>query len=363
MLLSSRTKSIKRLLVMRFSAMGDAAMTVPVLHALATQHPDLRITMLTRSRFVPMFEWLPANVQVKGIDLNNYHGLGGLTRLYRQLKSAQFDAVADLHDVLRTKYLRTCFSLSGTPVAVINKGRHDKKALIGHALDHEALRPMPERYADVFRTLGLSLTLPGHMSLNLKQESFAAVRQVAGIKQPGQRWIGIAPFAAHSQKIYPLERMQQVVNALADQGHHVFLFGAGKAESAILTQWVESYNHNGKHTNHVINTSGALGGLKNEMLLMSQLDVMLSMDSANMHIASILGTPVLSIWGATHPKAGFSGYGQPSSHELQLSLPCRPCSIYGKTPCQFGDLRCMNMAPETIVNATLNILQDTQSHA
>jgi 4-methyl-5(b-hydroxyethyl)-thiazole monophosphate biosynthesis len=65
-------KSIKRLLVMRFSAMGDVAMTVPVLQALATQHPDLRITILTRTRFVPMFEWLPANVQVRGIDFADY---------------------------------------------------------------------------------------------------------------------------------------------------------------------------------------------------------------------------------------------------------------------------------------------------
>ena len=372
MFLSHRTKTIKRLLVMRFSAMGDAAMTVPVLHALATQHPELRITMLTRSRFVPMFEWLPANVQVKGIDLNNYSGIGGLTRLYRQLKSSQFDAVADLHDVLRTKYLRTCFSLAGTPVAVIDKGRKDKKALIGHSLDHKALCPMPERYANVFRSIGIELTLPGRMNLNLKQENFAPVRQVAGTKQPGQRWVGIAPFAAHPQKIYPLERMQQVVYTLADRGLRVFLFGAGKTESSILSQWENDYAAHHKPASSkqsgaiqpaVLNISGALGGLKNEMLLMSQLDVMLSMDSANMHIASILGTPVISIWGATHPKAGFSGYGQDSRNEQQLSLPCRPCSIYGKKPCQFGDLRCMNIAPETIVKATLNLLQDTSSHA
>jgi ADP-heptose:LPS heptosyltransferase len=225
---------------------------------------------------------------------------------------------------------------------------------------------MPERYADVFRTLGLDLTLPGHMSLNLKQENFAAVRQVAGIKQPGQHWIGIAPFAAHPQKIYPLERMQQVIYSLADHGHRVFLFGAGKTESSILAQWEKDYATRHKSsapTLQIVNISGALGGLKNEMLLMSQLDVMLSMDSANMHIASILGIPVISIWGATHPKAGFSGYGQDSSHELQLSLPCRPCSIYGKKPCLFGDLRCMNIAPEAIVNATLNLLQDTPIHA
>ena len=120
---SPHSKVIKRLLVMRFSAMGDAAMTVPVLYALATQHPDLRITMLTRTRFVPMFEWLPANVQVRGIDFDEQDGIIGLTKIYNKLKEGNFDAVADLHDVLRSKYIRTCFAMAGTKVAKVNKGR------------------------------------------------------------------------------------------------------------------------------------------------------------------------------------------------------------------------------------------------
>lgn len=353
---SHKDHTIKRLLVMRFSAMGDAAMTVPVLHALATQHPDLRITMLTRTRFVPLFEWLPANVQVEGIDFTQYEGILGLSRLYSQLKKGNFDAVADLHDVLRSKFLRTRFAMGGTRVAVIDKGRKEKKELIGHGQTHAALKPMRERYAEVFRQLKLDIDLTQPVRPNLRSESFTAIRNVAGHKGETERWVGVAPFAAHPQKIYPLHRMQQVVNQLADAGCKVFLFGAGDKEATTLTCWERDYKK-AAQSGSVVIVCGKLHGLKNEMLLMSRLDLMISMDSANMHIASIFGIPVLSIWGATHPKAGFSGYQQKPESEIGLDLPCRPCSIYGKTPCHFGDLRCMDIAADTVAQAALRMIR------
>lgn len=331
---------------MRFSAMGDVAMTVPVLYALAAQNPDLRITMVTRSRFVQMYDWLPANVQAKGIDFSGNDGVIGLTKIYKELRSGNFDAVADLHDVLRSKYIRTCFAVSGVRVAVVQKGRKDKKELIGNGQTHSALTPMVERYANVFRQLGLRLDLPKNMKIDLRSENFSSIWKFAGKKEVGEKWVGVAPFAAHAQKIYPLERMQKVVSMLAEKGCKVFLFGAGPKESAAMAAWEQACPSDGQ--GGVVSVCGRLDGLRNEMLLMSQLDLMISMDSANMHIASIFGVPVLSVWGATHPKAGFTGYGQSRDSVMQLDLPCRPCSIYGKTPCQFGDLRCMNIEPEAI---------------
>ena len=347
MLFFGNKKSIKRLLVMRFSAMGDVAMTVPVLYALAAQNPDLRITMLTRARFVPMFEWMPGNVRVRGIDFVDGGGVVELTKIYNSLKGDDFDAVADLHDVLRTKFLRTCFKVNGTRVAVVDKRRKDRKALIGNGLTHEPLRPMSERYADVFRSFGFSVDLSQRMKIVLKGENFTSVRNVAGGKQPEERWIGIAPFAAHPQKIYPLEKMRKVALTLADRGYKVFLFGAGKKEQEILSEW---------EGERIVSICGKLGGLHNEMLLMSKLDLMISMDSANMHIASLIDTPVLSIWGATHPKAGFYGYGQSVDNLIQKDMDCRPCSIYGNKPCKYGDLRCMNFTPESIVEKAVKIV-------
>ena len=342
------TKEIKRLLVIRFSAMGDVAMTVPVVTLLARQHPDLRITMLTRHKFVPLFEWVPSNVEVRGIDLNSYKGLLGLERLFSQLHRQDFDAVADLHDVLRTKYLHSRFRMTHARVAVIDKQRKQKRAFLGHALDHEPLRPMFERYADVFRSLGLSLTLDSSKPLfDLSKEDYIPIHQFAGRKAKGERWIGIAPFAAHSPKVYPLERMQEIANTCADYGYRVFLFGAGDKETDM---W---------ETEGITSVCGRLGGLYNELLLISQLDLMLCMDSANMHLAAMLGIPTLSVWGATHPCAGFMAWGTTRENIVEIAdLPCRPCSIYGSRPCKINDFRCMkDIQPEAIMQRIEAVLR------
>ena len=91
---------------------------------------------------------------------------------------------------------------------------------------------------------------------------------------------------------------------------------------------------------------------------MSHLDVMLSMDSSNMHLASLTGTPVVSVWGATHPYAGFMGWGQTEEYAVQIPLDCRPCSVYGQKPCLRGDYACMrNIAPEAIVEKVEKVLK------
>ena len=339
---------MKRLLIIRLSAMGDVAMTVPVVHSLARQNGDLRVTVLTKQQNVPLFDWMPSNVEVLGIDVKKVKGVAGLEKLYGTLKQRHFDYVADLHDVLRTKYLRTRFRIGGTRVAVIDKGRKQKKALTGHGMDMQALPPVTDRYADVLRSLGFNFTLDFVRSFDPRMENFQPVERRVERKSQGDRWVGIAPFAAHEGKIYPLEQMRRVAELLSGQGCRIFLFGAGQRECSVLESW---------QTADITSTCGVLGGLHNEMLLMSQLDCMIAMDSANMHIASLVGTPVVSIWGATHPKAGFIPWRQPADRIIQRDdLPCRPCSVYGNKPCQLGDLRCMAISPESIVERVLKVL-------
>lgn len=315
--------------------MGDVAITVPVITSLALAYPDLRITVLTKEYMAPLFSWMPDNVEIMGINLRDYHGIAGLNKLFRHLKSCRFDAVADIHDVLRTKYLRTRFRLQGTKVAVINKTRAERKALLGHGLDHDALMPVTEKYAAVFRELGLSFAVayvPPHIPDHEITFPFP-------IDLPA---VGVAPFAAHPGKIYPLELMKQVVDALADSGIRVVLFGAGDEERKVLASW---------ERDNVVSVAGKLGGLRNELMLMSRLDLMVSMDSSNMHMAAIMGTRTLSIWGATHPKAGFVAWNQPEESLVQVPMQCRPCSIYGNKPCTKGDYPCLRqIAPQTIVD-------------
>lgn len=337
----------EHILAIRFSAMGDVAMTVPVIHSLARQYPHIRITMLSRPFARPLFEHAPENVSFMEADIKTeYHGIKGLNALYRRLAAKNFTAVADLHNVIRSNYLRMRFNVDQTKVAHIDKHRQQRKKLTSG--NHKVLEPLPtafENYAKVFEELGYPVKPEFTSVLKPEEANLRLLPEAIGEKKAFQQWIGIAPFAAHEQKTYPLPLMKQVI-ARITANHpscRIFLFGGGDREKAIIDE-IAAQNSN------CLNASSLLNGLTQELILMSHLDVMVSMDSANMHLASLVATPVVSVWGATHPVAGFMGWGQSTENAVQIDMPCRPCSIYGKRPCQRGDNACLaQIDPMTIL--------------
>ena len=307
----------KHILVIRFSAMGDVAMTVLVIRALTQQHPDAKITVLTRAFFKPFFQDLK-NVEFYSADLKgNHKGVFGLYKLSKELKVLGFDSVADLHNVLRSKILK--FFLFGKQVIQLDKGRAEKKALTSGKL-FQQLKTTHQRYADVFEALGFKVDLtnpefPKAKPLSDNLKTFIPYKK--------GRTIGIAPFAAHQSKMYPLEQMEEVIYRLS-KDYKIILFGGGDNEVAILNQFEIKYDN-------VYSVAGKLT-LDEELILISNLDVMLSMDSGNAHLAAMLGKKVITIWGVTHPFAGFAPFNQPNDHNLiadRKQFPLIPSSIYG----------------------------------
>ena len=328
---------MKKLLVIRFSALGDIAMTVPVVHDLAVQYPELDITMLSREMARPLFERMPKNVHFFAADLKGRHkGLLGLCRLWRDAHLSDFDYIADFHDVLRTWWLRTEGCLRRKKVAKIDKGRQGKKALTRQKNKvFEQQATSFERYAKVLEQLGFPIK---PQFVKLDYSAFCETQ-----KADNETWVGIAPFAKHPAKVYPMEKMDLVIKALSErEDTRVFLFGGGAEESRQIESLCTKYNN--------VQPAKSQQGLRGELALMGQLDVMLSMDSANMHLASLVGTRVISIWGGTHPYTGFLGWNQKAEDCIQLDLPCRPCSVYGNKACSRGDYACMNgITPEQII--------------
>lgn len=344
----------EHILVIRFSALGDVAMVVPVVYSLAMQYPDVRITVLSRSFVRPLFADLAPNIHFMEADLTNeYHGVKGLNALFRRLVSKQFTAIADLHSVLRSDYLRLRFNLGRYRVEHIDKHRRLRRQLI--ATSNKQLHQLPtsfQNYADVFRRLGYPIEFTFHSIFGEEGGNLNLLPPAFCVKNSFEQWIGIAPFAAHEGKVYPARLMQQVIGRLTEKypRARIFLFGRGQREDEVFSQWCRQYPQCNYVSQHVET-------MHQELILMSHLDVMLSMDSANMHLASLTATPVVSVWGATHPFAGFMGWGQNPDHIVQLSLPCRPCSIYGQKPCLRGDFACMNnIAPEQIIEKIESIL-------
>lgn len=312
----------KHILVIRLSAMGDVAMTVPVLACLQKANPDIRITVLTRKFFAPIFRQLP-QVEVYEADVNGRHkGLKGLKRLSDELRRKNIDAVADLHNVLRSNILKRFFKFSGIPVKQVKKGRAQKKALTrSHNKEFLPLKSTHRRYAEVFEALGFQLDLAEFECLEKMKLSPKLSKELGN--QPVQ-WVGVAPFAQHPSKIYPLKLMEQVLGKLNElPGLRIFLFG-GPDEASVLEEWESAFSQ-------VKNIAGKIS-FSEELALISNLDLMVSMDSGNGHLAANYGVPVITLWGLTHPYAGFAPFRQPP--ELQLLTdrklyPLIPTSVYG----------------------------------
>ena len=298
--------------------MGDVAMTVPVLGALLVANPQIKLTVLTRPLFRSFFSHLP-RTEVVCPDLNGEHkGVAGMYRLYKALKPQGFTAVADLHNVLRSKILRTFFSFDGTSVAYIDKGRKEKKALVKGKI-FKQLKTTHERYADVFRKLGFKLNLADY-----KAPEKGVLPLLEGLN-PDKKLIGVAPFAQHTGKQYPLELMEEALRQLASKDIcQIVLFSGGGVEA----QKLETLANRIPHT---ISVAGKLK-MPEELALISNLTAMVSMDSGNAHMAAMLGIPVITIWGVTHPYAGFCPYGQAAENALladRTEFPKIPTSIYG----------------------------------
>ncbi len=343
---ANNPRGLRSVLAARFSALGDVAMTVPVLYSACRCYPDVRFTFVTRKSMTSIFVNPPANLTVVGVNLEDYAGLAGLRRLFGELRREYgFDAFIDLHDVLRTKILGLFCRLKGIPVAVINKGRKGKRALTRRR--DKVLLPLISsraRYRQAFHRVGLPVESCFDGLFGSGKGDPADFAAVSAPKGAGEAWIGIAPFAKHEGKIYPPELMEQVVAELAGRpGVKLFLFGGGAKEEAVLSAWAAKYPA-------AVSLAGKRLGFKVELSLVSHLDVMVSMDSANMHLASLVTTPVVSVWGATHPYCGFKGWRQQEADIVQLPMTCRPCSVFGNKPCFRGDYHCLRaIAPAVIV--------------
>lgn len=344
------SKKTNHIGVFRLSAMGDVAMISPIVRALSEQHHSIQITVISRPFFEPFFNQIP-NVTFFAIDVKKRHkGFFGLIRLFFDLKKLNIDAFADLHNVLRSKIIRTLFAWSGKKVAFTDKGRKEKKALTRSKNKvFQPVKTMFERHIETFEKLGFSVNLdqPEFPNLVMSEKT----QTISGEKN-NQKWIGIAPFAQYQSKVYPIDLMQQVIDILAkNSNYQIFLFGGGKHETEILN----SFSTNKKNC---IVVAGKLD-LLHELQLISQLDVMVSMDSGNGHIAAMLGKKVITLWGATHPFAGFAPFNQPMELSLtadRQKYPLLPTSVYGNKIVEGYQDVMRSISVESVVNKINSVI-------
>jgi ADP-heptose:LPS heptosyltransferase len=331
-----------RLLVIRTSAMGDVALTTPVLRGMREQYPEVELVLLTRATYKPFFSSIPG-LELFFPDLKKRHkGFPGLIRLFKDInRQSEIDYVIDLHDVLRSKILRFFFRFIGVPAAVIDKGRSEKKSLIT-GKKKIRLKHSVERYCDVFAKAGYHVIPSGDKWIVPSPDILLKERFLSEMQ--GALNIGVAPYAKHKLKMWPEINMIRLLGLISDNYKCRFWLFGGNEDSEKLTTLQSKIPGS-------TNLSGKLS-LDEELVFMSKIDLMIAMDSSNMHMAALVGTKVISIWGGTDPFGGFSAWMQPDNFSIRIAveeLTCRPCTIYGKGECKRGDFACMNwLTPELV---------------
>lgn len=345
---------VKEVLIVRLSAMGDVAMTIPIIEKLKQNNPKVGITILTSKVVMPLFSHIEG-ITIIDWDLKHEGTFFSIFKKFQALRrTKKFDLIVDLHDVLRTKVLRTLFRIVGVKSVSIDKGRREKKLLVNGKEKHQ-LKTTVQRYREALASGGL---IVDNSAPTLKHRDMPLSKSI--IEQVGEKegvWIGIAPFAKHKGKAYPLDMIERVMDILStNENYFFFIFSGGGEERELAHKLAGRYRN-------AIDVFGKVR-LDGELKLIANIDCMVTMDSGAMHFASAVGTPVVSVWGATHHFAGFLGYGQQPDNIIEVEMECRPCSIFGNKPCPKkgkAAYECMKkIAPEKIAEKVETIIKNSR---
>lgn len=322
-----------RVLITCFSSISNVAAIVPQLFGLVNDYPQHEFVVLSRGFLHPLFDKLPRVTFVGGDIRGEHKSVLGVYRLYKQLKKLRPDIVLDMQCSWRTRLIARLFALSGTKTLKIGFVRAEQRRLIQNgAKKYRAIPTIFDRQARLYAKVRLKVNDSFVKLYEPSSEQQDKIKSLYGEKQGC--WIGIAPFSIARGKTLPFRKMKNIIAHFDKRPNtKIFLFGAGEMENELLSDWQSLYdNVHAVHTNLQ---------LDDELILMNYLDVMVCMDSANMHLASLMAVPVVSVWGATHPYSGFLGWKQSMDNCVGVDFSCRPCTAHSDRKCKYGDYRCL----------------------
>lgn len=340
-----------RVLVQRYSALGDIFILLPILQQLKMHYPEIELGFISKPFVEPLFKELdikfyPAKTKGK------HKGLKGLNRLARELaKDFKPDLVIDAHSVLRSMILSRSFQLQGIKVESIRKERKARKQFLKASAESRIpLQAFSQLHLDTLARAGFKFPFDRN-NIPIAPYSLGSETAVWWEQNKASQNIGLAPGARHLSKAWPSHHFIDLLRETKKADRRFFLFG-GPDE-------VESLKKIGEESGADYQVIAGKFSLDQEIALCKNLNAFVSNDSSNMHLAAWSGIPVISLWGGTHPTAGFAPYG---NEDLQMgladeALDCRPCSIFGTSECKRGDFACLqDLKPNSVAEKLRSVL-------
>jgi ADP-heptose:LPS heptosyltransferase len=320
-----------KILVLRFSSIGDIVLTTPVVRALKQQVPGARVHYCTKPGYRSIIEPNPY------VDQAHYL-TGTLTELVEELRQEQFDFIVDLHNNLRTRLIKLRL---GVKSASFDKLNWQKWLLVNFKTDMLPRVHIVERYLAAAAPLGVHDDKQGLDYFIPPQDEVDLATLPAGFQRG---YVAFAIGAQHATKRLPTERL---IELCAQLNRPIVLLGGPEDETTghVVEQALENWPHDKSqpHSPTIAPIYNACGqySLNQSASLVRQAQLVVSHDTGLMHIAAAFGKEIFSVWGNTVPEFGMYPYRTEFRVLEVRGLPCRPCSKIGYAKCPQGHFKCM----------------------
>lgn len=344
-------------LIMRYNRIGDALITLPLIYGLATKYKNDSFTVVSNQLLKPLFQLMPSNVIYIAKPEKQSNGI--FRGIQYSLKKKLFvkkikEHLVDIHKI--------AFFAYNTIEKKIEKSAQLKSIMIGitdepqfQSAEH-LLNGNPNKvhiidfHKKALSDIGYNDIVPMFDPSLLKNRDIDYLYHRLNLFS-SKKMIGIAPFSVEEGKMYPLDKMAKVIEYYSNKSDcQVLVLGGGKKEKDLIDKICEKYSS-------VVSLINRLS-FEEEILLIAKCSVVLSMDSANLHLASLLNTPVVSIWGSTSPINGYYPQKEDNRNIIMKNLDCQPCSLWGRSPC-IRDIKyeCLDISPQIIINKIDELLK------
>lgn len=343
-----------RILIIRFSSIGDIVLASPVIRCLRSAFPASRIDFLVKSEFADLVKYNP---HLSAVLEFQSHGQGAteLRSLARMIRRTRYDAVIDIHNSIRSRFIRLFSGARYT--GVVNKRVVARFALTRLKWNlYRDAPPVAERYLEAVRDLGVRDDGAGlEIAVPDRVIEAVAARMAAGRPQSAEPTIGLAPMSRHFTKRWPAERWIEFGSRCATDFHVKLAVFGGPEEREACESVAGSINRRtGRET--ATNHAGELSLIETAAAL-DACSLVISNDTGLLHLAAARKKRVVGIFGSTVREFGFLPYGTPGIVVENHNLPCRPCSPIGRDRCPRGHFKCMmDIGVEEVATAAREIL-------
>jgi ADP-heptose:LPS heptosyltransferase len=325
-----------KILIIRFSSIGDIVLTTPVVRCLKTQLDDVEVHYATKKKFEGLFEENPY------IDKTHFLN-GSLMQYIQQLKAEQFDYVIDLHNNLRTRIIKSSLGIKSYS---FNKLNWEKWLIVNLKINKLPNVHIVDRYLETVKELGVKNDSLG-LDYFIPEKDEVPVEWLPETHRAG--YVAYVIGAQHATKKLPIKKMIELCDKINKPiillgGKEDFVTGEEVRQFFESNKGSESFEAGLKELNKKTIIYNACGkyNLNQSASLVKQSRFVFSHDTGLMHIAAAFKKEVFSIWGNTIPSFGMYPYRTKFTVFENNKLSCRPCSKIGYAKCPKGHFKCMN---------------------